>query len=32
LAGFQKNVRHRFDDAVEWHDENVLVHARRDDD
>ena len=32
LAGFQKNVRRRFDDAVEWHDENVLVHARRDDD
>ncbi len=31
LTGFQKNVRRRFDDAVEWHDENVLVHARRDD-
>lgn len=32
LAEFQKKVRRRFDDAVEWHDENVLVHARRDDD
>ena len=32
LAEFQKKVRRRFDDAVEWHDENVLLHARRDDD
>jgi len=29
LAGFRKNVRHRFDDIVEWHDENLLVHAHR---
>ena len=29
LAVFRKNVRHRFDDAVEWHDENLLVHAHR---
>lgn len=32
LAGFQETVRRRFADAVEWHDENVLVHALRDDD
>jgi len=32
LAVFQKEVRHRFADAVEWHDENVLVHALRNDD
>ena len=32
LADFQKTVRSHFDDAVEWHDENILVHALRDDD
>ena len=32
LAVFRKNVQGRFADAVEWHDENVLVHARRNDD
>jgi hypothetical protein len=32
LAEFQKEVRRHFDDAVEWHDENVLVHARWHDD
>lgn len=32
LAVFQKRVRRRFADSVEWHDENVLIHALRDDD
>ena len=32
LAVFEKEVRGRFADAVEWHDENILVHAVRDDD
>jgi hypothetical protein len=32
LADFQKKVRRRFADAVEWHDENVLIHALRNDD
>lgn len=32
LAEFEKTVRGHFDDAVEWHDENILVHAVRDDD
>jgi cyclopropane fatty-acyl-phospholipid synthase-like methyltransferase len=32
LAVFQKEVRRRFADAVEWHDENVLIHALRNDD
>lgn len=32
LAGFQDNVRRRFADDVEWHDENLLVLAVRDDD
>ncbi len=31
LAVFAKKVRRRFADAVEWHDENVLVHALRGD-
>ena len=32
LAGFRDNVRRRFADDVEWHDENLLVLALRDDD
>ncbi len=32
LAVFQEKVRRLFADAVEWHDENVLVHALRDND
>lgn len=32
LAVFQKNVRHRFADTIEWYDENILVHARQNDD
>ena len=32
LAVFRKEVRRRFADAVEWHDENVLVLALRNDD
>ncbi len=32
LAAFQKKVRRQFADAVEWHDENVLIHALRIDD
>ncbi len=31
LADFQRKVRGHFEDAVEWYDENVLVHALRDD-
>lgn len=29
LAVFRREVRRRFADVVEWHDENVLVHALR---
>ncbi|MDH3665012.1 MAG: hypothetical protein OEU92_34195, partial [Alphaproteobacteria bacterium] len=29
---FRENVQRRFADAVEWHDENILVHALRNDD
>ena len=29
LAEFRREVQSRFADVVEWHDENVLVHARR---
>ena len=31
LAGFEANLRRRFVDpeAIEWHDENILIHARR---
>ena len=29
LAAFRKKVRRQFADAVEWHDENVLIHALR---
>ena len=29
LAEFRRKVQSRFADVVEWHDENVLVHARR---
>ena len=31
LAGFEANLRRRFGDpeAVEWQDENILIHARR---
>ncbi len=32
LDVFREKVRHRFAGAVEWHDENVLVHAFRSDD
>lgn len=32
LATFHKNVRHQFGDVVGWYDENVLVHALRNDD
>ena len=32
LDVFRENVQSRFADAVEWHDENVLIHALRDDD
>ncbi len=32
LDVFRENVQRRFADAVEWHDENVLVHALRNDD
>ena len=32
LAVFQEKVQRRFADAIEWHDENILVHARRNDD
>ncbi len=32
LAVFRKKVRRRFADAVEWDDENVLIHALRNDD
>ncbi|MDJ0947415.1 MAG: class I SAM-dependent methyltransferase [Alphaproteobacteria bacterium] len=32
LAVFQKRVRDRFNGTVEWYDENVLVHARRNND
>jgi SAM-dependent methyltransferase len=32
LAVFRKKMQRRFEDAVEWHDENVLVHALRDND
>jgi hypothetical protein len=32
LAVFREKVRGRYADTVEWHDENVLVHALRNDD
>ena len=32
LAEFREKVQRRFANAVEWHDENVLVHALRDND
>ena len=32
LAAFQKKVRRQFSDTVEWNDENVLIHALRNDD
>lgn len=32
LDVFRQKVHRRFTDSVEWHDENVLVHALRDDD
>ncbi len=34
LAGFEANLRRRFDDpeAIEWHDENILIHIRRSED
>ena len=32
LDVFREKVQRRFADAVEWHDENVLIHALRNDD
>ncbi len=32
LAVFREKVRRRFANTVEWHDENILVHALRNDD
>lgn len=31
LAEFQSEVQRRFGTSVEWHDENILIHAVRDD-